>query len=473
LPRIDKLYLSKNSVNFETPYDKFFITNGSESTKPGTTPLVADKTKLAIATIELPPFAESAFSCSIIYENNTRFTMADIGKIQQTTLRLDKAVKVHSIEIANLKAIIQNDAGDTLLKSGILVDNFQDFSKTDILSGGFFCAINTKQGICYPMFSAYNVDLKITSQTNVNIANDIITAKYIEEVLVSQVEANGAVNPNPGGINDRRGRAELSQQNSYKVNLLQTGLQLYGTYLLGQGIVAAGAQLIGGAGVTAAWNAAVNAVTGSALSPASIVKSAVELYEFATSGTVGATISAGVDTVVGWISGTSTSTALSGSTTWATSEGVIISEGGSYFATFAANNPTLYAAIPYIAAIIAIDALTGGHIMHEVSNVVDSVGNELNNAVSSVKNFVNNPLKSIKGVLSDIRTKEKIKFIKQVKPGLNLYSFEYKTKFKNHPLAGSGRYIGFMAHEVEKLYPNAVEIQDNGYKSVNYSLIGI
>ena len=111
--------------------------------------------------------------------------------------------------------------------------------------------------------------------------------------------------------------------------------------------------------------------------------------------------------------------------------------------------------------------------MHEVSNVVDSVGNEINNAVSSVKNFVNNPLKKIKSVLSDIRTKEKIKFIKQIKPGLNLYSFEYKTKFKNHPLAGPGRYIGFMAHEVEKLYPNAVEIQDNGYKSVNYSLIGI
>ena len=473
LPRIDKLYLSKDSVNFETPYDKFFIANGSESNKPGTAPLVADKTKLAIATIELPPFAESAFSCSIVYENNTRFTMADIGKIQQTTLRLDNAVKVHSIEIANLKAIIQNDAGDTLLKSGILVDNFEDFSKTDILSGGFFCAINTKQGICYPMFSAYNVDLKITSQTNVNIANDIITAKYVEEVLVSQVEANGAVNPNPGGINDRRGRAELSQQNSYKVNLLQTGLQLYGTYLLGQGVVAAGAALIGGAGVGAAWTAAVNAVTGSALSPSALIGYAVDAYTFATSGTVGATITAGYNTVVGWISGTSTSTAITGSTTWATAEGAIVAEGGGTFASFAASNPALYNAIPYIAAIIAIDALTGGHIMHEVSNVVDSVGNEINNAVSSVKNFVNNPLKKIKSVLSDIRTKEKIKFIKQIKPGLNLYSFEYKTKFKNHPLAGPGRYIGFMAHEVEKLYPNAVEIQDNGYKSVNYSLIGI
>jgi dolichol-phosphate mannosyltransferase len=67
----------------------------------------------------------------------------------------------------------------------------------------------------------------------------------------------------------------------------------------------------------------------------------------------------------------------------------------------------------------------------------------------------------------------KIEFIKQIKPGLNLYSFEYKPKFKNHPLGGHARYIGYMAHEVEKLYPNAVQVQPNGYKSVNYSLIGI
>jgi hypothetical protein len=475
LPRIDKLYLSKDSVNFETPYDKFFIANGSESNKPGTTPLVADKTKLAIATIELPPYAETAFSCSIIYENNTRFTMADIGKIQQTTLRLDRAVKVHSIEIANLKAIIQNDAGDTLLKSGILVDNFEDFSKTDILTGGFFCALNTKQGICYPMFSAYNVDLKITSQTNVNIANDIITAKYVEEVLVSQVEANGAVNPNPGGINDRRGRAELSQQNSYKVNLLQTGLQLYGTYLLGQGLVAAGvAAFQTGATVSSVWTAAVDAVTGSALSPSSLITYAKNAYEFATSGTIGSTITAGFNTVVGWFTGSAAATTAGAAVSpYVAAQAAANAAAGSASASAAAVSSPWAAAVPYVALVLAVDAMTGGHIMHEVSNVVDSVGNELNNAVSSVSNFVNNPVKSIKKLLSDIRTKEKIKFIKQVKPGLNLYSFEYKTKFKNHPLAGPGRYIGFMAHEVEKLYPNAVEIQDNGYKSVNYSLIGI
>jgi hypothetical protein len=30
-----------------------------------------------------------------------------------------------------------------------------------------------------------------------------------------------------------------------------------------------------------------------------------------------------------------------------------------------------------------------------------------------------------------------------------------------------------MAQDVEKLYPNAVKIENNGYKSINYSLIGI
>ena len=483
LPRIDKIYISKDSVNFETPYNKLFVANGSESTKPGTTPLVADKTKLAIATLQLPPYAETAFSCVIIYENNNRFTMADIGKIEQTTLRLEKAVKVHSIEIANLKAIIQNDAGDTLLKSGILVDNFQDFTKTDILSGGFFCAINTKQGICYPMFSAYNVDLNITSQTNVNITNDIITAKYVEEVLVSQVEANGVVNPNPGGINDRRGRAQLSQQNSYKVNLLQTGLQIYGSYLLYTGISGAAAYALtttGAVTLSGAYSAAVSSINGAFLSPTNLINYATQAYEFVTSGTIGSTITAGYQAVASWWTGASTTAAVS---PYASASASFTAANGSAAAasgyTVAADGTIIYSstatsgagftfaqAVPYIALILAIDAMTGGHIMHSVSNTLDDVGNTISNAGSDFDDFIHD-------LFSDIRTKEKIEFIKQIKPGLNLYSFEYKHQFKNHPLGGHARYIGYMAHEVEKLYPNAVQVQSNGYKSVNYSLIGI
>lgn len=72
---------------------------------------------------------------------------------------------------------------------------------------------------------------------------------------------------------------------------------------------------------------------------------------------------------------------------------------------------------------------------------------------------------------SDIRTKENIKLIGKLGNGLNLYSYEYKKQFKNDEHAGHGSFIGVMAHEVEKLIPDAVFMSKNGYKVVNYSLL--
>lgn len=68
---------------------------------------------------------------------------------------------------------------------------------------------------------------------------------------------------------------------------------------------------------------------------------------------------------------------------------------------------------------------------------------------------------------SDRRLKENIQPIgTDERTGLNLYVFQYKN--------GSGkRFIGVMADEVEKLYPEAVFEMPDGYKAVNYAALGL
>jgi hypothetical protein len=73
---------------------------------------------------------------------------------------------------------------------------------------------------------------------------------------------------------------------------------------------------------------------------------------------------------------------------------------------------------------------------------------------------------------SDIRTKENIKLVGKLGNGLNVYSYEYKKEFKDSEHAGHGSFIGVMAQEVEKVIPAAVFTGKDGYKVVNYSLIG-
>jgi hypothetical protein len=72
---------------------------------------------------------------------------------------------------------------------------------------------------------------------------------------------------------------------------------------------------------------------------------------------------------------------------------------------------------------------------------------------------------------SDIRTKENIKQVGSMANGLGVYEYEYKKEFKDHPSAGHGKFIGVMAHEVEKVIPEAVSVDSDGYKHIDYSLI--
>ena len=82
---------------------------------------------------------------------------------------------------------------------------------------------------------------------------------------------------------------------------------------------------------------------------------------------------------------------------------------------------------------------------------------------------MNSPAAILTG--SDIRLKENIEFIGYLPSGLRIYEYEYKPEFKNHPLAGHGRFRGVMAHEVETVIPGAVFEMDNGYKAVDYSKV--
>jgi hypothetical protein len=71
--------------------------------------------------------------------------------------------------------------------------------------------------------------------------------------------------------------------------------------------------------------------------------------------------------------------------------------------------------------------------------------------------------------LSDIRTKENIVNIGNGKHNLPVYMFEYKPEWKDE--AGHGKFIGYMAHEVEKVSPQAVTIRADGIKQIRYDLV--
>jgi len=107
------------------------------------------------------------------------------------------------------------------------------------------------------------------------------------------------------------------------------------------------------------------------------------------------------------------------------------------------------------------------------------MGYNANLAASNAQNAANNAMTSglfsLGGAgimaMSDIRTKENIEVIGVAENGLTVYKYEYKPEFKDHELAGSGVHYGYMAQEVEQVYPYAVRTLNDGYKVVDYGLL--
>jgi hypothetical protein len=105
------------------------------------------------------------------------------------------------------------------------------------------------------------------------------------------------------------------------------------------------------------------------------------------------------------------------------------------------------------------------------------MGYNANLAASNAQNAANNQMTSglfsLGGaaLMSDICTKENIEPIGIANNGLTVYRYEYKPEFKDHELAGRGVHYGYMAQEVEQVYPYAVKTLDDGYKVVDYGLL--
>jgi len=97
------------------------------------------------------------------------------------------------------------------------------------------------------------------------------------------------------------------------------------------------------------------------------------------------------------------------------------------------------------------------------------------NAQNAANNAMTSGLMGLAGAgvmkYSDIRTKENIEPIGIANNGLTIYKYEYKPEFKDHELAGSGVHYGYMAQEIEQVYPYAVRTLNAGYKVVDYGLL--
>ncbi len=90
---------------------------------------------------------------------------------------------------------------------------------------------------------------------------------------------------------------------------------------------------------------------------------------------------------------------------------------------------------------------------------------------SSNPGFCSIGMNSMNARYSDRTVKENIVQVGVHPLGFGLYLFDYKPTFRGQ--CGQGRQFGVIAQEVETVVPRAVTVNSDGYRSVNYGLLGI
>ena len=216
LPRIDNLYLSKNG--------NFVYEKGISSVNPK--PPVRNDELMKLATITLPPYLYSPENASLLITENKRFTMKDIGTIEDRVSNLEEVTSLSLLENNVQTLQILDSEGRNRFKSGFFVDPFRNYNLMNSTLSSV--EVDLFSNVIFPIRSRNTLDLvpKLENplsqadfdsrqnnqlfDSNVRRTGDLITLDYEEVEWFGQEYATSSLNINPFLIPSYTGQIRLT-----------------------------------------------------------------------------------------------------------------------------------------------------------------------------------------------------------------------------------------------------------------------
>ena len=192
LPRVDKLFLSKDSI--------FQIVKGAPNTRPQAPEDIEDA--MLLATISYVPYVFDVDNDITIEETNfKRYTFRDIQVLEDRIKTLEYYTQLSLLESDTANMEIRDTSGLSRFKNGFIVDNFASLSTADTLHPDYRVSTDFERGQMRPAHYTTQVPLQYsTSSTNVQQTDDIITLPYTSSVLIDQPYASAVENVNPFNV---------------------------------------------------------------------------------------------------------------------------------------------------------------------------------------------------------------------------------------------------------------------------------
>ncbi len=210
-----EFYLSKIATLFLTPDGVFQLVEGISAENPIEPKDIDNAMKLA--TVYIPAFTEVADGIRIQRYKTQRFTMRDIGRLQDRIENLEFYTALNLLERDAESFEIQDSNGLNRFKSGFIVDNFAGHKVGDTLHKDYNIAIDMEQNEARPVCVMRNASLTEVATTDTSRTSagyqktgDLITLPYTNQELIRQPYATRVENVQTYLIHEWVGRLTLS-----------------------------------------------------------------------------------------------------------------------------------------------------------------------------------------------------------------------------------------------------------------------
>ena len=218
LPRIDKVVLNK--------LGEFSVIKGVSADSPKT-PLNIEEA-MEIATINLPAYLYNPNDAIITLVDNRRYTMRDIGKLEDRIENLEIVSSLSLLELNTKTLQVQDADGLSRFKSGFFVDDFKntdlidkentdvkcdvDIENNELISPVDFWSLKAQLAL-NPSINTDTVDFSENLQLldpNVRKTGDLVTLNYEETKWIEQPLASEVENVNPFNVIEYSGQILLN-----------------------------------------------------------------------------------------------------------------------------------------------------------------------------------------------------------------------------------------------------------------------
>lgn len=173
---------------------------------------------MLLATFFMNPYTYNEEDMTIRLEDNRRYTMRDIGKIQKRVENLEYYTSLNLLETQVQSQQFLDDEGDARFKSGFLTDPFRGHSVGDVFNSDYKASMDPVNQVMRPTFSSDAVPI-VPSTSSFAIRNGIATLPYTEVGYLDQQIASGTINVNPFQISTFVGSLKLTPSQDHWVDV--------------------------------------------------------------------------------------------------------------------------------------------------------------------------------------------------------------------------------------------------------------